>query len=97
MPAHKRFRAPLVALSGLIMAGVAFAGPAQANEGAYPPPSGSDVLGASVTADVPAANAGAGSLAFTGTNAIGIGGLGGMLLVGGAIMVAAGRRRKTNA
>jgi LPXTG-motif cell wall-anchored protein len=36
-------------------------------------------------------------LAFTGTNAIGIGALGGLLLVGGGAMVFAGRRRKVNA
>jgi LPXTG-motif cell wall-anchored protein len=36
-------------------------------------------------------------LAFTGTNAIGIGALGGLLLVGGGAMVFAGRRRKENA
>jgi hypothetical protein len=97
MSAHKRFRAPLVAISGLMMAGVAFAGPAQAADGAYPPPAGTDVLGATVTAEVPATNPESGSLAFTGTNAIRIGGLGGLLLVGGGILVAAGRRRKTNA
>jgi hypothetical protein len=36
-------------------------------------------------------------LAFTGANAIGIGALGGLLLLGGAAMVLAGRRRKVNA
>ena len=38
-----------------------------------------------------------GGLAFTGAEVIGIGALGGLLLVGGAIMVFAGRRRKVNA
>lgn len=36
-------------------------------------------------------------LAFTGTNAIGIGALGGLLLVGGVTMVLVGKRRKVNA
>ena len=36
-------------------------------------------------------------LAFTGANAIGIGALGGLLLLGGAAMVLASRRRKVNA
>jgi hypothetical protein len=38
-----------------------------------------------------------GGLAFTGAAVIGIGALGGLLLVGGAAMVLAGRRRKVNA
>ena len=42
------------------------------------------------------ATAGTSGLAFTGVNAIGIGALGGLLLVGGAAMVLAGRRRKVN-
>jgi hypothetical protein len=37
-----------------------------------------------------------GGLAFTGAAVIGIGALGGLLLVGGAAMVVAGRRRKAN-
>ena len=49
---------------------------------------------AGVGASAPAASSG---LAFTGTNAIGIGALGGLLLVGGGAMVFAGRRRKVNA
>ncbi|HZY00310.1 MAG TPA: hypothetical protein VFE92_12615 [Dermatophilaceae bacterium] len=49
---------------------------------------------AGVSASAPAASSG---LAFTGTNAIGIGALGGLLLVGGGAMVFAGRRRKVNA
>ena len=36
-------------------------------------------------------------LAFTGTNAIGIGALGGLLLVGGVTMVVVSKRRKVNA
>ena len=48
---------------------------------------------AGVSASAPAASSG---LAFTGTNAIGIGALGGLLLVGGGAMVFAGRRRKVN-
>jgi len=46
-----------------------------------------------------AANAGtttSGELAFTGAAVVGLGSLGGLLLVGGAIMVFAGRRRKAN-
>jgi hypothetical protein len=46
------------------------------------------------------ANAGTtttGGLAFTGAAVIGIGALGGLLLVGGAALVVAGRRRKANA
>jgi hypothetical protein len=37
-----------------------------------------------------------GGLAFTGAAVIGIGALGGLLLVGGSMMVLAGRRRKAN-
>jgi LPXTG-motif cell wall-anchored protein len=36
-------------------------------------------------------------LASTGTNAIGVGALGGLLLLGGAAMVLVGRRRRVNA
>jgi hypothetical protein len=52
-----------------------------------------------VTATAPTVTATAptSGLAFTGTNAIGIGALGGLLLVGGGAMVFAGRRRKVNA
>ena len=62
-------------------------------------PASSTVV-AGVTASVPVASAPAtatSGLAFTGTNAIGIGALGGLLLVGGGAMVFAGRRRKSNA
>jgi hypothetical protein len=57
----------------------------------------------STTIQVAAATANAGvtpstgGLAFTGAAVIGIGALGGLLLVGGAIMVLAGRRRRVNA
>ena len=70
----------------------------------------SQVLGTSVTAVVPAAAAVApaevagvsasaetSGLAFTGTNAIGIGALGGLLLVGGVTMVLVSKRRKVDA
>ena len=79
----------------------------------YPGTSGTQVLGTSastgttasvplqvagVTASAPVATSTATSgLAFTGTNAIGIGALGGLLFVGGGAMVFAGRRRKSNA
>ncbi|MBE3073511.1 MAG: hypothetical protein IMZ75_00970 [Actinobacteria bacterium] len=43
------------------------------------------------------ASAGTSGLAFTGANAIGLGALGGLLLVGGGLMLFAGRRRKVNA
>jgi hypothetical protein len=51
------------------------------------------VLGVSASAGTTTS----GGLAFTGAEVIGIGALGGLLLVGGAIMVFAGRRRKVNA
>ena len=55
------------------------------------------VLGVSANG-APTNNAGLGNtgLAFTGANAIGIGALGGLLLLGGAAMVVAGKRRKVN-
>ena len=102
MSTSRRLRAPLIAVSGLILAVATFAGPANADP-PYPPPSGTQVLGVSASAVVPAAVAeksavaGASELAFTGANAIGIGALGGLLLVGGATMVLTGRRRKSNA
>jgi hypothetical protein len=43
------------------------------------------------------ASAGTSGLAFTGAAVIGVGALGGLLLLGGAVMVFAGRRRKVNA
>jgi hypothetical protein len=57
----------------------------------------------STTIQVAAASANAGvapstgGLAFTGAAVLGIGALGGLLLVGGATMVLASRRRKVNA
>jgi len=108
MSTSKRLRAPLIVTFGVIMAAMTFAGPANAATG-YPVGTGIMVLGASasagtvasapiqvagVGASAPAASSG---LAFTGTNAIGIGALGGLLLVGGGAMVFAGRRRKVNA
>jgi hypothetical protein len=52
------------------------------------------VLGVSANAaPIPASS----GLAFTGANAIGIGGLGGLLLLGGGAMVLVARRRKVNA
>lgn len=100
MPSSKRLRAPLVIMSGMIMA-VAFAGPVNASE-VYPPPPGTTVLGTTSTApdvDVAgvSASTGDGDLAFTGSNAVGLGALGGLLLVGGGAMVIAGKRRKANA
>ena len=105
MPISKRLRAPLIVTFGVIMAAMTFAGPANAAECTPYPVC---VLGASAiagtvasapiqvagtSASAPAASSG---LAFTGTNAIGIGALGGLLLVGGGAMVFAGRRRKVN-
>ena len=55
------------------------------------------VAGVTATAPTVTATAPTSGLAFTGTNAIGIGALGGLLLVGGGAMVFAGRRRKINA
>ena len=52
------------------------------------------VLGLSASAAPAPATSG---LAFTGANAIAIGGLGGLLLLGGGALVIAGRRRKVNA
>ena len=55
------------------------------------------VLGVSAN-NAPTNTAGLGNtgLAFTGANAIGIGALGGLLLLGGVAMVVAGKRRKVN-
>ena len=52
------------------------------------------VLGVSASAAPTPTSSG---LAFTGANAIAIGGLGGLLLLGGGALVIAGRRRKVNA
>jgi hypothetical protein len=96
MPAIKRLRAPLIVMFGVIMAVTMFAGPANAT-GSYPPPAGTTVLGTSASV-VPATQASTATsgLAFTGANAIGLGTLGGLLLVGGGAMVLVGKRRKVN-
>ncbi|HEY5472252.1 MAG TPA: hypothetical protein VIK32_03565 [Candidatus Limnocylindrales bacterium] len=103
MIASKRLRTPLV-VAGAIMTVVALAGPASADD--YAPSAGTTVLrtSASTNASTQAAGVGASAasaattgLAFTGTNAIGIGALGGLLLVGGVTMVLVGKRRKVNA
>ena len=54
------------------------------------------VLGVSASGAPTSAGLGNTGLAFTGANAIGIGALGGLLLLGGAGLVVAGRRRKVN-
>jgi hypothetical protein len=107
MLTSRRLRAPLIVMFGIIIAVVAFAGPANAATG-YPPTAPVQVLGVSLSANVPAsasvpvkvagvsASTGASGLAFTGTNAIGIGALGGLLLLGGGLMLFAGKRRKVN-
>jgi len=110
MSTIKRLRAPLIVMSGALLSVAAFAGPANAADGYTSPIVAPQVLGTSVTAVVPAAAAVApaevagvsastetSGLAFTGTNAIGIGALGGLLLVGGVTMVLVGKRRKVNA
>jgi hypothetical protein len=105
MPTSKRLRAPLIVMSGVILGMVALAGPANAANSVYPPPAGTQVLGTSASTQVlgttaqsasvaPTSTAG---LAFTGTNAIGIGALGGLLLIGGGAMVLVGKRRKVDA
>jgi hypothetical protein len=111
MLTSKRLRAPLIVMFGMIIAVVAFAGPANASKG-YPPTAPVQVLGVSLNAGVPASAtvplqvagvsasatpaAVSSGLAFTGTNAIGIGALGGLLLLGGGLMLFAGKRRKVN-
>jgi hypothetical protein len=107
MPTSKRLRAPLIVMSGVILGVVALAGPANAADPVYPPPAGTQVLGTSASTGVTAQSApvkavAAGTsatsgLAFTGTNAIGVGALGGLLLVGGGALVLVGKRRKVNA
>ena len=106
MSSIKRLRAPLIVMSGVVMGVVAFAGPASASDGYTSPviapqvlgttATAPQVLGTTVTAQAPVAAAATSGLAFTGTNAIGIGALGGLLLVGGATMVVTGKRRKVN-
>jgi len=102
MRTNKRITGPLTMMFGVIVSVVAFAAPANAADPVYPAPAGTQVLGVTQTAVVPAAPvtvAGVteNALAFTGTNAIGVGALGGLLLVGGGLMLVAGKRRKVNA
>ena len=52
---------------------------------------------ASIKITIAGVTASTGGLAFTGPAVIGVSALGGLLLVGGAMMVLAGRRRKVNA
>jgi len=85
---------------GVLTAVVTFAGPASAADSVYPPSAGTAVLGSSASTNVTASGATATSdngLAFTGSNALGVGALGGLLLAGGATMVLVGKRRKVNA
>jgi hypothetical protein len=95
MSTRKRLRAPLIVMFGVIMAVLTFAGPANA-DGSYPPPAGTQVLGTGAGTSAAGTTANSG-LAFTGANAIGVGALGGLLLVGGGAMVLVGKRRKVNA
>jgi hypothetical protein len=105
MTVSKRLRTPLIVMSGVVMGIVAFAGPANAADPHYPPLAGTQVLGTSASTGVLAQGAktetagvnATSGLAFTGTNAIGIGALGGLLLVGGGTLVLVGKRRKINA
>lgn len=101
MSTRKRLRAPLIVMFGVIVAVLTFAGPANA-DGSYPPPEGTQVLGIGAGTSAAGTVAGAATtansgLAFTGANAIGVGALGGLLLVGGGAMVLVGKRRKVNA
>lgn len=98
MSTSKRLRAPLVVMFGVLTAVVTFAGPASADQAVYPPPAGTQVLGSSASTNVKAAGttSSADGLAFTGSNAVGAGALGGLLLVGGATLVLVGKRRKAN-
>lgn len=92
MSASKRFRAPLAVMFGVLTAMVTFAGPASAEDN-YPAANGTQVLSNGTTSVAPAAT---GALAFTGSNAIGAGAVGGLLLVGGGVLLVAGKRRKVN-
>lgn len=107
MSTIKRLRAPLAMMFGVTVASVAFAMPASAVDGVYPPPAGTEVLGTSATTNTPVAVAGVSAeasavttadegLAFTGGAVAGVGALGGLLLVGGTAMVVASRRRKVD-
>ena len=113
MSATKRLRGPLIVILGALMAVLTFAGPASAVGPYPPSPgvqvlgtsastgtgtnaSGTTTSASGTTTSASGATA-TGGLAFTGTNAIGIGALGGLLLVGGGAMVLVGKRRKVNA
>ena len=111
MPTIRRLCAPLIVMSGVIVTAVTFVMPATAADGAYPPPGGTQVLGVGASIDTPAVaapvvvagvsanapTATGGELAFTGGAVVGLGALGGLLLIGGATMVVAGKRRKVDA
>jgi len=55
MSTIKRLRAPLAMMFGVTVAAVAFAMPASAVDGVYPPPAGTEVLGTSATTNTPVA------------------------------------------
>ena len=112
MSATKRLRGPLIVILGALMAVLTFAGPASAVGPYPPSPgvqvlgtsastgtgtnaSGTTTSASGTTTSASGATA-TGGLAFTGANAIGIGALGGLLLVGGGAMVLVGKRRKVN-
>jgi hypothetical protein len=104
MKTNKRLIAPATMLFGSMVAAVAFAVPASADDPNYPLRAGTDVLGtsASTSASTNAAagastTAASGELAFTGGAVVGLGALGGLLLVGGTTMVVASKRRKADA
>jgi len=112
MSTIKRLRAPLIVMSGALLSVVAFAGPANADYGSTHigakvlgtsvtavVPAAAPAAAAVAPAEVAGVSASAetSGLAFTGTNAIGIGALGGLLLVGGVTMVVVSKRRKVNA
>jgi hypothetical protein len=99
MSTRKLLRTSLIVMFGVIMAMMTFAGPAKADS-VYPPPPGTQVLG-STSSGVPVAGVSTATttytgLASTGTNAIGIGALGGLLLVGGGALVLVGKGRKAD-
>ena len=56
-----------------------------------------NVVAATTGSNAPIPAPASAGLAFTGANAIGVGALGGLLLLGGAAMVLIGKRRKVNA
>ena len=113
MSTIKRLRAPLIVTCGALLSVAAFAGPANADDYNSSPlpeqvlgtsvtavvPAAAPAAAAVAPAEVAGVSASAetSGLAFTGTNAIGIGALGGLLLVGGVTMVLVGKRRKVNA